>query len=130
MRIVGGYHHIHLASPDPAGAAAWYVKHLGARITADADLRGARNVRLMVGEALLNIRASRAGERHAPAPANAHYGFNHICLAVDDLDEALRDAEAKGALFAEPLFHLPSGRGFFLEAPDGVLVEIFEPKKG
>jgi len=130
MRIRGGYHHVHLTSPDPAAAASWYVRFLGAEIVSDADLRGARNVRLKVGEALLNIRASRAGERHAPAPANAHYGFNHICLAVDDLDEALRDAEAKRAVIAEPLFTLSSGRGFFLEGPDGVLVEIFEPKKG
>ncbi len=63
-----------------------------------------------------SVRPSRS---HAPAPANAYYGFNHICLTVEDLDEALRDAEAKGAIIAEPVFHLPSGRGFFLEAPDG-----------
>ncbi|MEK6710865.1 MAG: VOC family protein [Nitrospinota bacterium] len=130
MQIRGAIHHIHLASPDPRAAAAWYAQMLGAEIYADGDLRGARNIRLRVGEALLYIRASRAGERHTPAPANAHYGFNHLCLAVDDLDAALAEAQRKGAAIAEPEFQLPSGRGFFLEAPDGVLVEIFEPKKG
>jgi len=48
MRIRGGYHHVHLTSPDPAAAASWYVRFLGAEIVSDADLRGARNVRVRV----------------------------------------------------------------------------------
>src|SRR3989338_4784357 len=111
MRIRGGYHHVHLTSPDPAAAASWYVRFLGAEIVSDADLRGARNVRLKAGEGPPHILTPRPRGRHPPAPANAHYGFNHICLAVDDLDEALRDAEAKRAVIAEPLFTLSSGRG-------------------
>ena len=66
MRIRGGYHHVHLVSADPAAAASWYVRFLGAEIVSDADLRGARNIRLRVGEALLNIRDARAGENLAP----------------------------------------------------------------
>ncbi|MBI1724971.1 MAG: VOC family protein [Candidatus Tectomicrobia bacterium] len=130
MRIVGGYHHVHLTSPDPEAAAAWYVRMLGAEIYADAPLRGSRNLRLKVGEALLYIRAPRATDAPRPAGGQRFFGMDHVCFAVEGTEEMLAHVVKNGGVIADPLFDLPGGsRGAYLQAPDGVLVELFEPKK-
>lgn len=130
MPIRGGYHHVHLASPAPDAAAAWYVKILGAEIYADAELRGSRNLRLKVGEALLYIRAPRPSDTLSPAGGARFFGIDHICFAVEGIEAMLAHAERNGAVIADPLFDLPGGsRGAYLQGPDGVLVELFEPKK-
>ena len=60
MPVVGGYHHVHLISADPEGAARWLERFLGARVEGREEARGARNVILRIGEAALSVRTPRA----------------------------------------------------------------------
>jgi catechol 2,3-dioxygenase-like lactoylglutathione lyase family enzyme len=66
VAIIGNYHHVHLTSPDPRAAAEWYEEFLGGKIVDDAELRGARNVRVTLGESFLFIRGERADESISP----------------------------------------------------------------
>ena len=81
MAIIGNYHHVHLTSPDPRAAAEWYEEFLGGKIVDDAELRGARNVRVTLGESFLFIRGERADESISPPPKSESNALGSIIFA-------------------------------------------------
>ncbi len=127
MAVTGNYHHVHLISSDPGATAEWYVKFLGGEIFRDEELRGARNVRVKLGESLLNIRGERSGESFADPNGKKPYGIAHFCLAVDDIEGMLQHVEASGGVISEPLFSLPSGnKAAFVTGPENVEIELIQ----
>ncbi len=90
-------------------------------------MRGARNVRVKLGECLVNIRGERPGESFADPNGKKPYGIAHFCLAVDDIEGMLRHVEAGGGVISEPLFTLPSGnRAAFVVGPENVEIELIQ----
>lgn len=131
MPILGAYNHIHLISPDPKAAADWYVRCLGAKVFADEELRGSRNIRMKLADANLYIRSIRPTDRIVDTNGAKPCGIDHFCFTVEGLEAMLAHAVENGGEVAEPIFTLPSGnRAAYLRGPDGVLIEFIEPKKG
>ncbi len=117
--------HLHLRSPDPAAAAAFYVEALGARETARVPVGDRLRVVLDLGGLTLFIEQVPADT--ARAPAAPFVGIEHIGLAVDDLDAALDAHRARGTrITAEAQQVRPGVRIAFLEGPDGVVLELLE----
>jgi catechol 2,3-dioxygenase-like lactoylglutathione lyase family enzyme len=119
------FDHIHLRSPDPEAAAAFYVDHLGAEI----------RDRVMNGEALrvvLNLGGVAMFIEQVPASTSAaqatpHQGLEHIGLKVTDLAATAAALKAKGVRFTvEPKSPKPGLSIAFLAAPDGVTVELLQ----
>lgn len=117
--------HIHLRSPDPVAAAAFYVDALGAKEVTRMDVRGALRIILDLGGMRLFVEQVPATMHRVPeAP---FVGIEHIGLAVDDLDAAVADLRARGANFVvEPREARPGVRIAFFEAPDRVRIELIE----
>jgi catechol 2,3-dioxygenase-like lactoylglutathione lyase family enzyme len=127
MGIIGTYHHVHLISEDPRKTAEWYAEFLGGEIVRDDELRGARNVRVHLGECLLNIRGLRATDNIGGSAGEQRLGIDHFCFQVDDIEGLLEAFAAKGGEIPEPLFELPSGnRAAFVAGPDGVVMELIQ----
>ncbi|NKC30041.1 VOC family protein [Falsiroseomonas selenitidurans] len=119
------FDHIHLRSPDPEATAAFYVSAFGAAITGRATPGGRLRVMLDLAAVPLFVEQVPA-ETHAP-PAPPFLGIEHVGLAVDDLDAALADLQGKGVpLISGPTEARPGVRIAFLQAPDGVRVELIE----
>ena len=112
---VCGYHNIHIATPDPAGAVSWYVEHLGARRTTPDQTH------VMVGDTLI---AFQPADAIAPSAGSV---IDHYGISVDDIDAVLDGIEAAGATIvsgprdAPGLFRLA-----FLEDPWGAKIELVE----
>lgn len=134
------FDHIHIISRNPEQAAAWYVDFLGGEITDSYDVRGAPQIAVSFGDAIVLIRGQRPGE--APGDKNAlnhfdgfvshdQWGTDHFGFQVSGdffaFCDGLRD---KGAKFSvEPVEFVPGRHIAYLEAPDGVTVELVEPRK-
>ncbi len=131
MGIVGHYDHVHLISADPRATAEWYVEYLGGEIMRDDELRGARNVRVHLGECLLNIRGVRTTDSiDESITGKQRYGIDHMCFEVDDIEGLLKEFSAKGGEIPEPLFELPSGsRAAYVAGPEGVVMELIQRVK-
>jgi hypothetical protein len=71
------FDHVHLAAPDQAKAAAWYVEHLHAR-------PGASPERVLVGDRLWLIFYQTAG-----APPSRQGAIDSIGLSVPDVASAV-----------------------------------------
>jgi catechol 2,3-dioxygenase-like lactoylglutathione lyase family enzyme len=112
-------HHIHWAAPDVAAMKAWYVQMFGAkpgmRGTFEAgDLPG---VNLTFGGA--------AGATVVPTKGRA---LDHIGFEVRNLEQLVKDLEAKGVKFDRPYTKVPAlGIAIaFLTDPWGTYIELTE----
>ncbi|MBU8545941.1 VOC family protein [Roseomonas sp. F4] len=119
------FDHIHLRSPDPEAAVAVYVSAFGAEIKQRVTPGGRLRIILDLAGVPLFVEEVPADTAAPPAPP--FLGIEHIGLGVDDLDAALADLKAKGVpLISGPTEARPGVRIAFLQAPDGVRVELIE----
>ncbi len=54
-------------------------------------------------------------------------GYNHLCLEVDDFDDAVAKMESKGVPFlVKPCVGIDHARLFWIEDPDGNKIEVMQ----
>ncbi len=128
---------VHIITMEPHKTAQWYVEKLGAEITADTMVRGAPQIAVSLGGMNLMVRGKRAGEKpvkpntfndYGDYSSHNHWGSDHIGFAYDgDLKAYCSELAAKGVTFSAPPKDNPAGiRLCFIEAPDGVSIELLE----
>jgi catechol 2,3-dioxygenase-like lactoylglutathione lyase family enzyme len=123
------FDHIHVVSKDPHAAAGWYVDKLGGRISRSVDVRGAPQIYVSFGGAMVIVRGERPAEQAAEKPG-LQWGVDHFGMRVDgDFDGFCNGLRGKGVAFSmEPTDINPTTRIAFIEAPDGVSVELLNRK--
>ncbi|MBI1725484.1 MAG: VOC family protein [Candidatus Tectomicrobia bacterium] len=130
MAVTGTYHHVHLISHDPDAAADWYVRALGGQVQKRAEVKGARNVQLKVGESNFYIRGVRPGESVVSLSGRTALGVHHLGLWVDDIEASIRQYVQAGGELVEPVSTGTTGNIVaFVRGPDGVLIEFLQPPK-
>jgi len=100
-----GTHHLHVKTRDPKQTMQFYVDNLG------ATLHGLQ----------LNITGLIDSQRR-----EQHYGLEHIAVDTDDYAGTLAQFQAKGIRILEELPPNNGRRVCFLQAPDGVQIEVIE----
>ena len=129
MGVVGGYHHVHVITPDPEASAAWAGEFLGGEIVKREEPRGAKNVMVRIGEATLSFRTPRPTDKLAEAGAARPHGLDHVAFLVDDLVPMVERMRAGGAEIAEEVFdHSGGSEAAFVVGPDGVMFELIQAK--
>jgi catechol 2,3-dioxygenase-like lactoylglutathione lyase family enzyme len=113
-----GTHHVHVKTRDPKQTMQFYVDNLGATLIADM---GARGYRVNLHGLQLNITGLIDSQRR-----EQHYGLEHIAVDTDDYTGTLAQLKAKGVRILEELPPNNGRRVCFLEAPDGVQIEVIE----
>lgn len=109
---------VHLSSPQPADAQAWYSKVFGARPGADEK---ANTSRLQGGV----LAFDKAADKAAPSAGRA---IDHIAFEVKDLESFCQKLTAEGIKLDSP-YHADPKAGFasaFLTDPWGVRIELTE----
>ncbi|MDB5381778.1 MAG: glyoxalase [Rhodospirillales bacterium] len=121
------FDHLHLRSPDPEAAARFYIDMLGAELTGRAETPNGTRMLLKLGGITAFIEQVPPGTHSAPAMP--YVGVEHIGLVVQDLHAVVADLKAKGCHFStEPRSPRPGTTIAFVDAPDGVRVELLERK--
>ena len=119
-----GFHHIHLRSPDPDGALAWYQNIFGG----ESDRLKGRINGLRYGSTWLLVARQAEG---TPAATQGR-AIDHLGWSFPDLEAAATVIKSKGVDFAmEPRdFTNPLGQDMkisFVVGPDDVRIEIVQP---
>jgi catechol 2,3-dioxygenase-like lactoylglutathione lyase family enzyme len=119
------FDHVHLVSKDPHATARWYADTLGGAIGKSNEVKGAPQVYVSLGGAMLIVRGERPAEKAADR-AGLQWGVDHFGLQVKgDFDGFCTDLRSKGVKFTQdPTQANPSTRIAFIQAPDGVRVEL------
>lgn len=121
------FDHVHVISQDPLTAADWYVAQLGGKIIASTEFRGAPQVVVAFEGATIIIRGQRTGET-AAEKTSLQWGTDHFGFGVrGDFDGFCRQLKQQGVVFTlDPVDFGPSLRIAFIQAPDGVSIELLQ----
>jgi len=114
-----GTHHVHIKTRDPKQTMQFYVDNLGATMLGEVAGRG---YRVSLNGLQLNITGLIDAQKR-----EQHYGIEHIAVDTDNYTATLAQLRTKGVKVLEEL--PPGGNGrrvCFLEAPDGVQIEVIE----
>jgi lactoylglutathione lyase len=125
------FDHVHLVSRDPDATAKWYVDKLGGKILRSGEVRGAPQIYVSIAGAMVIVRGERPAES-AEEKAGLQWGVDHFGLRVKgDFDGFCAGLRGKGVSFSlEPVDFNPTTRIAFINAPDGVSVELLNRKDG
>jgi catechol 2,3-dioxygenase-like lactoylglutathione lyase family enzyme len=125
-----GFDHVHLVSEDPQKAAEWYADKLGGKIARSMEVKGAPQVYVSIGGFIVIVRGQRPAEK-ANAKSNLEWGIDHFGVRVKgDFDAFCSELKSKGVTFSlEPTDFNPQTRIAFINAPDGVSVELLNRKE-
>ncbi|MCP3935286.1 MAG: VOC family protein [Actinomycetia bacterium] len=115
-------HHTHLMANDIEVSLAFYRRWFDAEVVADFDYAGARNVFVAVGSGRLHFydQPPKGTERNA---------VNHIGLVIEGLDALEEAMVEEGVHLPKGVQRFPDGSYLMVEAPDRVLLELFEPNR-
>jgi catechol 2,3-dioxygenase-like lactoylglutathione lyase family enzyme len=117
--------HVHVISRDPAAAVSWYVDKLGGKIVNEVEVQGAPQIFVELGGMAVAIRGHRTGEK-VEDKKSLEWGIDHFGFRVDGDFEAYCDSlKANGVEFTvEPKVFTSTTKIAFIQAPDGVLIEL------
>lgn len=122
--MVINVNHLHIKTADPGRTAQWFVKNLGAKISAENRSGDRVSFRLDLHGLALNVTDFIEGQR-----LGQRYGMEHLALDTDDIAGEVDRLKAAGARILEER-KLPDGRHVcFFEGPEGVRLEVMEVLK-
>ena len=119
------FDHVHLVSKDPDATANWYVDKLGGKVIRSGDVQGAPQIYVSLGNAMVIVRGQRPAEL-AAEKAGLQWGVDHFGMRVKgDFDGYCAGLRSEGVAFSkEPTDINPTTRIAFIQAPDGVSIEL------
>jgi len=112
-------HHTHIFASDLAATVAFYRRWFDAKVVADEVLLGSRNVMVAIGDGRLNIYDQAPG-------STGRSGVHHLGLQIRDLDALAERMRDGGCELRKPITEGEGFRYVMVQAPDGILLELFE----
>jgi lactoylglutathione lyase len=119
--------HIHLRCSDLDASIAYYEKMFDAKEVARGEAKGMPIIALEMAGQRFSFSPKREGVDIHVEPDEPGWGLYQIALKVDNLDAAMAALKERGAVISRGPVDLRGGlRVFFVEAPDGVEMEVME----
>ena len=121
------FDHVHIISKNPEASVNWFVENLGGERGAGVVFRGAPQIPVKFNGAAVIVRGERTGER-AGGRNGLAWGTDHFAFEVSgDFDAYCDSLRKKGVRFTvEPMQFNPKTQVAFIEAPDGVSIELLK----
>ena len=116
--MAASLHHVHVFCSEIGRTISWWREMLGAQVAVDEELAGSRNVFLKVGAGRLHL------YDQAP-PGGGRNAVHHLGIRTDDLPALVAHMQSKGVAFRSGIREQGTWRYIMVEAPDGVLLELF-----
>lgn len=113
-------HHPHLFCSDVNATIEFYRRWFGAEVVHDGPYAGARNIFLKIGQGAMHL-------YEKPPRGRGLNAIHHLGMQVVGLREFYERMKAAGLCERSELREIDGGGYFMVEAPDGVLLEVFEP---
>jgi catechol 2,3-dioxygenase-like lactoylglutathione lyase family enzyme len=121
------FDHLHLRCQDLEAAIDFYVNMLGGEVVKRFEVNGMPIVRLVVGNTNIAFSPLKQGMSVNVSADEPCWGAYQIGFTVADLEKAMEELKAKGGKFKnEPFDAAPGVRAVFMEAPDGVEIELMQ----
>ena len=121
-QVANHLHHVHIYASDIAESIAFYEENFGGKVVLDAELAGARNVFMRVGNGRLHF--------YDQAPKHMLRGnIHHFGIQTSDIEAATARLKSNGVRFNKAITDLGFWKYIMVPAPDDILIELFEVDK-
>lgn len=122
IKIVIHLHHVHIYASDISKSISFYKDNFGGKIVLDAELAGARNVFMAIGNGRLHF--------YDQAPRHMLRGnIHHFGIQTNNIREVVERLKNNGVVFRKSITDLGFWQYIMVPAPDDVLIELFEIDK-
>ncbi|MEW6671964.1 MAG: VOC family protein [Thermodesulfobacteriota bacterium] len=120
-------HHLHLLCSDLEKTIAFLTETLDAVLVERKKFGGVAGASLNLNGTIINLRIAREDDKVSTGAATTQYGYHHIGLTVDNIDEAYRELSGKGYVFTGPPIQAGTNRIAFFKGPDNITIELLQP---
>lgn len=123
------FHHVHIKSKKPKMTARWWVDMFGATIVPEFEFGSMLFTPVELDGIRINItgHSGEDVERMSEPQPIPYWGLEHFGVEVDDMDAILARFEEQGFKI---YMRRPGPEGYeiaFVDAPDGVVLELLCP---
>jgi len=119
--------HIHIRCHDLEAAVDYYVKVLGGEVEKRTSVPGMPIVRVRLGGQTIALSPKRQEMEVESLSGAPRWGVWQLAYRVDDIQAVYQELKARGAKFkGEPVEQVPGLTVAFVEAPDGVEIELLQ----
>ena len=117
--MISHMHHVHIFASDIDESVKFYRDIFNGKIVLDAELAGARNVFMKIGNGRVHF--------YDQPPKNPGRGsIHHFGIQTDDMDEVVNNMKSKGIPFKKDIVDFGFWRYIMVPAPDNILIELFQ----
>ena len=112
-------HHVHIFASDIEKSIKFYEEFFGGKVILDAELAGARNVFMKIGNGRLHF--------YDQPPKNPAKGsIHHFGIQTDDIEEVVSKLISRGVVLKKGISDLGFWKYVMVPAPDEILIELFQ----
>ena len=119
------FHHIHLICGALDEMQNFFIDVLGATLVTRMKFGDADGVKLELGGVIINLRVPDEGEQIV-SDGGTHFGYDHICLEVEDLEKTYGDLTKKGFVFLNPPMQSRNVKTAFFKGPEDITIELLQ----
>lgn len=119
--------HIHLLCSDLEKTIVFFSAALGAILVERKKFSNVDGATLDLNGTVINLRIARDDEKVSSDTTVTQYGYHHIGLTVDDVDQAYRELSEKGFVFSLPPKEAGKNKIAFFNGPDHIIIELLQP---
>jgi catechol 2,3-dioxygenase-like lactoylglutathione lyase family enzyme len=117
--LVCHIHHVHILASDIEKSIKFYQEFFGGKVILDAELAGARNVFIKIGNGRLHL--------YDQPPKNPGKGsIHHFGIQTGDIEEVVSKLISGGVVLKKGISDLGFWKYIMVPAPDEILIELFQ----
>jgi catechol 2,3-dioxygenase-like lactoylglutathione lyase family enzyme len=121
--------HFHFYCADPQVTFDFFARYFGAVEESRVKLPDWLIVRAKLGETIVAFSPKRGDMVLGDAARGPRRGFDHIGISVERIDELVARMRADGVEIASAPYDAGPVRIAYVYAPDGIQLELLEPRK-
>ena len=122
------FHHVHIICQDLDRMITFFTKTLEADLIRRQKFGTADGASLDLEGVTVNLRVAREDEQMTGDASMKCFGFDHIGVAVGDIDATHQDLTAQGYSFFMPPTDIPGLRIAFFKGPEDLTIELVQEK--
>ena len=112
-------HHVHILASDIEKSIKFYQEFFGGKVILDAELAGARNVFIKIGNGRLHL-------YDQPPKKPGKGSIHHFGIQTENIEEVVSKLISGGVVLKKGISDLGFWRYIMVPAPDEILIELFQ----
>jgi catechol 2,3-dioxygenase-like lactoylglutathione lyase family enzyme len=121
------FHHVHIVCKDLEEMIRFFTEVLAAQLIDRRKFGTTNGASLELEGTTINLRVAREDEQMVGDASQSAYGFDHIGLEVEDIENAFKDLTAQGYTFFMPPTEIPNMKIAFFKGPEDITIELCQP---